>query len=40
MPPCRLTPKQQEFLDLVSRAAFVNPFSQERAELDLAIAAP
>jgi len=38
MPPRRLTPQQKEFLDLVSRAAFANPFSEERMHLDLAIA--
>ena len=34
----QLTAKQREFLELVSRAVFANPFSDDRAEIDLQIA--
>jgi len=34
----RLSPQDEEFFDLVARATFCNPFSDERVELDLKIA--
>ena len=36
----KLTSKQRGFLELVSRAVFANPFSEDRAKADLEIAGP
>ena len=38
MKPLRLSAQEREFFTLVTRAAFANPFGEERAQLDRTIA--